>query len=180
MPSFNKVILIGNLTRDPDLRTTQNGTAICDLGLAVNRRWRDQAGRDQEETTFVDVTAWNKTAENCAQYLQKGAPVLVEGRLHLEQWEDRNGGGQRSKLSVVAEMVQFLAGRSDGQQQGGYQQQPPPRQPQGGYRQPQGGYRQPGPGGRNDGGFGGPPPVPGQPYQPEDCPGYNPEDDIPF
>ena len=116
MASFNKVILIGNLTRDPDLRTTSNGTAICDLGLAVNRRWRDQAGRDQEETTFVDVTAWNRTAENCAQYLQKGAPVLVEGRLHLEQWEDRNGGGKRSKLSVVAETVQFLAGRSEGQQ----------------------------------------------------------------
>lgn len=176
MASFNKVILIGNLTRDPDLRTTQNGTAICELGLAVNRRWRDQAGRDQEETTFVDVTAWNRTAENCAQYLQKGAPVLVEGRLHLEQWEDRNGGGKRSKLSVVAEMVQFLASRSDGQPQGGYQQQPPPRQPQGGYRQP-------GPGGRNDGGFGGPPPPPpspSAPYQPEDCPGYAPEDDIPF
>ena len=175
MASFNKVILIGNLTRDPDMRTTPNGTAICELGLAVNRRWKDQAGRDQEETTFVDVTAWNKTAENCAQYLQKGAPVLVEGRLHLEQWEDRNGGGKRSKLSVVAETVQFLANRSDAQQQpGGYQQQPPPRQPQ---RQPQGGYRQP-QGGRNDGGFGGPPPPP--PYQPEDCPGYAPEDDIPF
>lgn len=173
MASFNKVILIGNLTRDPDLRTTSNGTAICDLGLAVNRRWKDQAGRDQEETTFVDVTVWNRAAENCAQYLQKGAPVLVEGRLHLEQWEDRNNGGKRSKLSVVAETVQFLAGRSDGQQQGGYQQQPPPRQAQRSYRQP-------GPGGRNDGGFGGPPPISGQPYQPEDCPGYAPEDDIPF
>lgn len=173
MASFNKVILIGNLTRDPDLRTTSNGTAICDLGLAVNRRWKDQAGRDQEETTFVDVTVWNRAAENCAQYLQKGAPVLVEGRLHLEQWEDRNGGGKRSKLSVVAETVQFLAGRSDGQQQGGYQQQHPPRQAQRSYRQP-------GPGGRNDGGFGGAPPVSGQPYQPEDCPGYAPEDDIPF
>ena len=168
MASYNKVILIGNLTRDPDLRTTQNGTAICELGLAVNRRWRDQAGRDQEETTFVDVTAWNKTAENCAQYLQKGAPVLVEGRLHLEQWEDRNGGGKRSKISVVAEIVQFLANRSDAQPQGGYQQPPPPRQPQ---RQPQGGYRQPGPGSLNDGGFGG-----GRRYTPEDCP----EDDIPF
>lgn len=158
MPSFNKVILIGNLTRDPDLRTTQNGTAICDLGLAVNRRWRDQAGRDQEETTFVDVTAWNKTAENCAQYLQKGAPVLVEGRLHLEQWEDRNGGGKRSKLSVVAEMVQFLASRSDGQQQGGSRQRD----------------------NRNDGGYGAPPPQ--SRYTPKDEPGYDQDDDseIPF
>ena len=165
MASFNKVILIGNLTRDPDLRTTQNGTAICDLGLAVNRRWRDQSGRDQEETTFVDVAAWGRSAENCAQYLQKGAPVLVEGRLRLEQWEDRNGGGKRSRLTVVAEVVQFLGSRADGDRQ---QQEPPARR--------QNSYRQ---GGRNDGGFGAPPP-PQPRYTPEDEPGYDPESDIPF
>ena len=165
MASFNKVILIGNLTRDPDLRTTQNGTAICDLGLAVNRRWRDQSGRDQEETTFVDVSVWGRSAENCAQYLQKGAPVLVEGRLRLEQWEDRNGGGKRSRLTVVAEVVQFLGSRADGDRQ---QQEPPARR--------QNSYRQ---GGRNDGGFGAPPP-PQPRYTPEDEPGYDPEDDIPF
>lgn len=165
MASFNKVILIGNLTRDPDLRTTQNGTAICDLGLAVNRRWRDQSGRDQEETCFVDVAVWGRSAENCAQYLQKGAPVLVEGRLRLEQWEDRNGGGKRSRLTVVAEVVQFLGSRADGDRQ---QQEPPARR--------QNSYRQ---GGRNDGGFGAPPP-PQPRYTPEDEPGYDPEDEIPF
>lgn len=177
MASFNKVILIGRLTRDPDLRTTPNGTAICELGLAVNRRWRDQAGRDQEEVCFVDVAVWGRSAENCAQYLQKGAPVLVEGRLKFDQWEDRNGGGKRSKLSVVAETVQFLAGRSDGQQQpGGDQQQPGGDQPP--TRQPQGGYRQPGPDGRNDGGFGAPPPPPASTgYPPED---YDDDSDIPF
>lgn len=172
MASFNKVILIGNLTRDPDLRTTQNGTAICDIGLAVNRRWRDQSGRDQEETTFVDVAVWGRSAENCAQYLQKGAPVLVEGRLRLEQWEDRNGGGKRSRLTVVAEVVQFLGSRADGER--------PEEPPQDGYRrdsQPaarrQSSSRQ---GGRNDGGFGAPPP----PVDPTYGPGYDPESDIPF
>lgn len=179
MASFNKVILIGNLTRDPDLRTTQNGTAICDLGLAVNRRWRDQSGRDQEETTFVDVAVWGRSAENCAQYLQKGAPVLVDGRLRLEQWEDRNGGGKRSRLTVVAEMVQFLGSRADGERQ----EEPP----QDGYRRDSG-YSQPAArrqnssrqGGRNDGGFGAPPPPQQPPYPPEDDPGYDPEDEIPF
>ena len=166
MASFNKVILIGNLTRDPDLRTTQNGTAICDLGLAVNRRWRDQFGRDQEETTFVDVAVWGRSAENCAQYLQKGAPVLVEGRLRLEQWEDRNGGGRRSRLTVIAEVVQFLGSRADGDRQ----QQEPPARRQNSSRQS----------GRNDGGFGAPPPPQQPPYPPEDEPGYDPEDDIPF
>ncbi len=169
---LNKVLLIGRLTRDPDLRTTQNGTAICDLGLAVNRRWRDQSGRDQEETTFVDVAVWGRSAENCAQYLQKGAPVLVEGRLRLEQWEDRNGGGKRSRLTVVAEVVQFLGSRADGER--------PEEPPQDGYRrdsQPaarrQSSSRQ---GGRNDGGFGAPPP----PVDPTYGPGYDPESDIPF
>lgn len=166
MASFNKVILIGNLTRDPDLRTTQNGTAICDLGLAVNRRWRDQSGRDQEETTFVDVAVWGRSAENCAQYLQKGAPVLVEGRLRLEQWEDRNGGGRRSRLTVIAEVVQFLGSRADGDRQ----QQEPPARRQNSSRQS----------GRNDGGFGAPPPPQQPPYPPEDEPGYDPEDEIPF
>ena len=176
MASFNKVILIGNLTRDPDLRTTQNGTAICDLGLAVNRRRRDQSGNDQEEVCFVDVAVWGRSAENCAQYLQKGAPVLVEGRLRLEQWEDRNGGGRRSRLTVVAEVVQFLGSRIDGER--------PEEPPQDGYRrdsQPavrrQNSSRPTG--GRNDGGFGAPPPQQ-PPYPPEDGPGYDPEDDIPF
>lgn len=155
MASFNKVILAGNLTRDPDLRTTANGTAVCEFGLAVNRRWRDQSGRDNDETTFVDITAWNRTAQNCAQFLQKGAPVLVEGRLHLEQWEDRNGGGKRSKLGVVADVVQFLGGRSDSEDSGAAGQS-----------------------GRNNGGFGAPPQQ--SRYSPHDIPGYDPDDDIPF
>lgn len=155
MASFNKVILAGNLTRDPDLRTTANGTAVCEFGLAVNRRWRDQSGRDNDETTFVDITAWNRTAQNCAQFLQKGAPVLVEGRLHLEQWEDRNGGGKRSKLGVVADVVQFLSGRSDSEDSGAAGQS-----------------------GRNNGGFGAPPQQ--SRYSPHDIPGYDPDDDIPF
>lgn len=115
MASLNKVILVGNLTRDPDLRQTRNGMAICEFGIAVNRRWRDQGGRDQDDVLYIDVTVWNKAAEHCAQYLQKGSPVLVEGRLHFDQWEDRNGGGKRSRHSVVAETIQFLAGRSEGQ-----------------------------------------------------------------
>lgn len=155
MASFNKVILAGNLTRDPDLRTTANGTAVCEFGLAVNRRWRDQSGRDNDETTFVDITAWNRTAQNCAQFLQKGAPVLVEGRLHLEQWEDRNGGGKRSKLGVVADVVQFLGGRSDSEDSDAAGQA-----------------------GRNNGGFGAPPQQ--SRYSPHDIPGYDPDDDIPF
>lgn len=159
--NLNKVLLIGRLTRDPDLRTTANGTAICDLGLAVNRRWRDQSGRDQEETCFVDVAVWGRSAENCAQYLQKGAPVLVEGRLRLEQWEDRNGGGKRSKLGVVADVVQFLGGRHDPEDSGAAEQAGNSRQS-----------------GRNNGGFGVPPQQPR--YSPHDIPGYDPDDDIPF
>lgn len=158
---LNKVLLIGRLTRDPDLRTTQNGTAVCEFGLAVNRRWRDQSGRDNDETTFVDITAWNRTAQNCAQFLQKGAPVLVEGRLHLEQWEDRNGGGKRSKLGVVADVVQFLGGRHDPEDSGAAEQAGNSRQS-----------------GRNNGGFGAPPQQ--SRYSPHDIPGYDPDDDIPF
>lgn len=157
--NLNKVLLIGRLTRDPDLRTTANGTAVCEFGLAVNRRWRDQSGRDNDETTFVDITAWNRTAQNCAQFLQKGAPVLVEGRLHLEQWEDRNGGGKRSKLGVVADVVQFLGGRHDPEDSGAAGQAGNSRQS-----------------GRNNGGFGVPPQQPR--YSPHDIPGYDPDDDI--
>ena len=158
---LNKVLLIGRLTRDPDLRTTANGTAVCEFGLAINRRWRDQSGRDNDETTFVDITAWNRTAQNCAQFLQKGAPVLVEGRLHLEQWEDRNSGGKRSKLGVVADVVQFLGGRHDPEDSGAAEQAGNSRQS-----------------GRNNGGFGAPPQQ--SRYSPHDIPGYDPDDDIPF
>ncbi|HSA02373.1 MAG TPA: single-stranded DNA-binding protein, partial [Candidatus Paceibacterota bacterium] len=89
MANFNKVILAGNLTRDPELRYTPKGTAVVKLGLAINRRWRDEAGQQKEEAVFVDVEAFGKTAETIGQYLKKGSPVLVEGRLRLDTWDDK-------------------------------------------------------------------------------------------
>jgi single-strand DNA-binding protein len=114
MASFNKVFLIGNLTRDPEVRYTPKGQAVADLGLAVNRKWRDESGNSHEEVLFVDITVWGKTAEKCGQYLQKGSPLYIEGRLQLEQWDDKQTGQKRSKLKVVAEAVQFLGSRGDG------------------------------------------------------------------
>jgi len=107
MSSYNKVILMGNLTRDVKIRQAAS-TAVGNFGLAVNRKYKTQAGEQREETTFVDCTAWGRTAEVMAQYLSKGRPVFVEGRLKLDQWEDENGGGKRSKLSVVVESFQFV------------------------------------------------------------------------
>lgn len=107
MASLNKVFLLGNLTRDPDLRYTPSGSAVCEFGLAVSRRFSAN-GADQEEVCFVDIIVWSKQAENCKQYLSKGSPALIEGRLQFDQWEDRNGGGKRSRLRVLAERVQFV------------------------------------------------------------------------
>lgn len=108
MASFNKVILVGNLTRDPEVRYTPKGTAICKIGLAVNRVWTSESGEKKEEVTFVDVDVFGRTAENVAQYMRKGRPLLVEGRLKLDQWDDKQTGQKKSKLGVVAETVQFL------------------------------------------------------------------------
>jgi single-strand DNA-binding protein len=108
MASFNKVILMGNLTRDPELRYTPKGTAIAKVGLAVNRVWTNDAGEKKEEVTFVDVDIFGRTAENVGQYMRKGRPMLVEGRLKLDQWDDKQTGQKKSKLGVVAETVQFL------------------------------------------------------------------------
>jgi single-strand DNA-binding protein len=108
MANLNKVLLLGNLTRDTDLRHTSKGTAVAEMSLAVNRRVSDGNGGWRDETTFVDFTAWGSTAENCHKYLQKGRPVLVEGRLDLQQWEDKDTGKKRSRLKVIAENVQFL------------------------------------------------------------------------
>jgi single-strand DNA-binding protein len=108
MPSFNKVVLVGNLTRDPEVRYTPKGTACAKLGIAINRTWTTEAGEKKEEVTFVDVDVFGRTAENCGQYLAKGRPVLIEGRLRLDQWDDKQTGQKRSKLGVVAEAVQFL------------------------------------------------------------------------
>jgi single-strand DNA-binding protein len=128
MASLNKVILIGNLTRDPEVRFTPKGTAVCDLSIAVNRKWRDDSGNTQEEVTYVEIAVWGKAAENCGQYLKKGSSACFEGRLQLETWDDKTTGQKRSKIKVVAEQVQFLSSpnREGGQPSS---QQPPRQQP---------------------------------------------------
>jgi len=111
MAYLNKVFLIGNLTRDPELRVTPKGTAICQFGLAVNRQFKDESGATRDETTFIDIEAWGKQGELVAKYLAKGSPAMVEGRLKLDQWEDKQSGQKRSKLKVVLDNVQFLSSR---------------------------------------------------------------------
>jgi single-strand DNA-binding protein len=115
MANFNKVILAGNLTRDPEVRYTPKGTAIAKLGMAINRTWKTDTGETKEEVTFVDVDAFGRQAEVISQYLKKGRPILVEGRLKLDQWDDKQTGQKRSRLGVVLEGFQFLdSGRGDG------------------------------------------------------------------
>lgn len=108
MANFNKVILAGNLTRDPELRYTPKGLAIAKFGLAVNRKWTGEDGQTREEAMFIDVDAFGKQAELIGQYFRKGSPVLVEGRLKLDQWDDKQTGQKRSKLGVVLESFSFL------------------------------------------------------------------------
>ena len=108
MAALNKLDLIGNLTRDPELRYTPGGMAVVSCGIAVNRKWRNAAGEAQEETTFVDLTAFARTAEAMSEFCKKGASVYIGGRLHLDEWEDKTTGEKRRKLVVVAENVQFL------------------------------------------------------------------------
>jgi single-strand DNA-binding protein len=119
MASFNKVILMGNLTRDPELRYTPKGTAIAKIGVAVNRVWTNEAGEKKEDVTFVDVDVFGRTAENVGQYLRKGRPVLIEGRLKLDQWDDKQTGQKKSRLGVVAEIVQFLGSAPSAGEGGG-------------------------------------------------------------
>lgn len=111
MASFNKVILLGNLTRDPEVRYTPKGTAVTELGMAVNRVYTAENGEKREDTTFVDVTLWGRTAEIAGEYLKKGRPVFIEGRLQLDTWDDKQSGQKRSKLKVVGEGLQLLGGR---------------------------------------------------------------------
>ncbi len=113
MASYNKVILMGNLTRDPELRVTPKGTSVCQIGLAVNRTYRDSDGNNREDVTFVDVDAFGKQAEVLAKYMNKGRPILVEGRLQLDSWESKTGE-KRNKLKVILEGFQFVGSRSDG------------------------------------------------------------------
>ena len=108
MASFNRVILAGNLTRDPELRYTPKGTAVAKIGLAVNRTWKTETGESREEVTFVDVDVFGRQAEVISQYMRKGRPLLVEGRLKLDQWEDKTTHQKQSKLKVVLESFTFL------------------------------------------------------------------------
>ena len=110
MANLNKVLLMGNMTRDPELRYLQSGTALCDFGIAVNRKWKSQAGEQKEEVCFVDVTFIGRTAEVISEYMKKGRPIFVEGRLKLDSWTGKDGQ-KRSKLSVVGENMQFLDSR---------------------------------------------------------------------
>lgn len=114
MASFNKVILVGNLTRDPEVRYTPKGSAVCDLGLAVNRQYSLEGGEKREEVTFVDVVLWARLAEIAGEYLKKGRPVLIEGRLQLDSWDDKQSGQKRTKLRVVGETMQLLGSRQGG------------------------------------------------------------------
>ena len=114
MASFNKVILLGNLTRDPEIRYTPKGSAVCDLGLAVNRVYTLDSGEKREEVTFVDVVLWARLAEIAGEYLKKGRPVFIEGRLQLDTWDDKQSGQKRSKLRVIGETMQLLGSRPSG------------------------------------------------------------------
>jgi single-strand DNA-binding protein len=147
MASYNKVLLMGNLTRDPQLRYTPSQMAVAEFGIAVNNKFTTKSGESREEVCFVDITAWGKQAELINQYFQKGKPIFIEGRLKYDTWEDKNGGGKRHKLTVTLEGFQFVGGRDGGgsggggggydqsqasdpgdapQQRGGYQQRPAP------------------------------------------------------
>lgn len=111
MANLNRVLLIGNLTRDPELRVTPKGTAICQFSLAISRSFKDESGQTREEATFVDIEAWGKQGELIAKYCTKGRPLFVEGRLRFDQWEDKTTQQKRNKLKVVLENFQFLGGR---------------------------------------------------------------------
>ncbi|WP_193210560.1 single-stranded DNA-binding protein [Luteolibacter marinus] len=166
MANLNKVMLLGNLTRDPEVRYTPKGTAVGDLGLAVNRRVSDGNGNWSDEVTFVDVTVWGTNAENAQKYLSKGRGVFIEGRLQMDTWEDKQSGQKRSKLKVVAEVLQFLPdGKGGGGSGGGG----------GNYQQRSGG------GGNGDDGGSQRPSGPPRGASPADSGDFHDEDDdIPF
>jgi single-strand DNA-binding protein len=176
MASFNRVLLMGNLTRDPQLRYLPSQTAVVEFGVACNRRYKTANGEDRDETTFVDCSAWGKTGELINQYFQKGKPIFIEGRLKYDQWEDKQGGGKRSKLTVVVENFQFVGSRDGG---GGG--------PAGGYDQGGGSYDEEGPPRRGPAPQRGPQQQnrPPQQQRPQQEPPFSEEqqfkdDDIPF
>ena len=135
MPSVNKVILIGNLTRDPEVRYTPKGTAVADIGMAMNRSWTPpDGGERREEVTFVTVTFWGRQAEVAGEYLKKGRPVYIEGRLQMDSWDDKNTGEKRTKLKIVGEKMEFLGGGEGG---GGFSSQQREENPQSNQSAPQ-------------------------------------------
>lgn len=137
MPDLNKVMLMGNLTRDPEVRYTPKGSAVGDLSIAINRVYRTDDGQSREEVCYVDIVVWGRQAETCKEYLTKGRPIFVEGRLQLDQWE--SNGEKKSKLRVVAERIQFLGGGGQGGGQsgsGGSYNRPARQSSSGGAQQP--------------------------------------------
>ena len=114
MASFNKVILIGNLTRDPEVKSLPKGTAVCNISMAVNRRWKNDAGEEKEEVYFADCKAFGRQAETIGQYVKKGHPLMVEGRLTREEWDDKKTGEKKSATRIMIETFQFLKGRDEG------------------------------------------------------------------
>jgi len=198
MASFNRVMLLGNLTRDPQLKFLPSQTPVAEFGLAMNRKFRTAQGEDREEVTFVDCSAFGRQAEVINQYCAKGKQIFIEGRLKLDTWEDKQGGGKRSKLSVVVENFTLLGGRDGGQGGGGGGGGGYGQQGGGSYDSSGGGYDDPGyesgppqraastRGGPPQRGQGGPPP---QRHQPSAPPAAEPpfsdeqhfeKDDIPF
>lgn len=157
MPNLNKVMLMGNLTRDPEIKYTPKGMAIANFGIAVNRVWSNEAGEKQEEVTFIDIEMFGRKAEVVGEYFKKGKPIYVEGRLKLDSWDDKTSGQKKSKLKVIGETFEFLGGREGGTGGGGES---------GGESRPQR-------------------PAPGKPAPPPKRPPADPdldapEDDIPF
>ena len=184
MASFNKVIIMGNITRDPELMQTKNGTSICRFSVAVNRSYNSQDGSTRDETCFVEVDSFGRTAENIAKFFNKGKPILIEGRLRQDSWEDKQTGQRRSRIRIVAENLQLLGSRQGGyagQQDGGYGGRQESSHGQGGYGGRQGGYNNQG-GGYGQNNYGGGQSSPRSSYQQQTPPPMPPEedDDIPF
>jgi single-strand DNA-binding protein len=128
MPSFNQVTLLGNITRAVELRYTPAGKAVCDLSIAVNRKWTDDSGQKHEDATFVECSLFGRTAEVAAEYCKKGDPLFIQGRLSLDAWKDRETGKDRSKLKVIGEQIQLLGARPSANAASPTGNQPPQRQ----------------------------------------------------
>jgi len=117
--NINRVVLVGNLTRDPEMKHLPSGTALCSLRIAVNTRRKDESGQWTDKPNYFDVSVWGNQGESCAQYLAKGRPVAIDGRLEWREWEATDGSGKRQAVEIVADNVQFLGGRNDGDGGGG-------------------------------------------------------------